>query len=75
MKNSGNIIGALLFGMAAGAVVGILLAPRKGSKTRNILISDAKNLTRQIKKKLEGEDLTEFYGNVHSASNPVKETV
>jgi gas vesicle protein len=37
MKTAGKVLTALGIGLAAGAVTGILLAPRKGSETRNIL--------------------------------------
>ena len=36
-KDSGNFLGALLFGAIIGAGVGIMFAPDKGSKTREKL--------------------------------------
>lgn len=33
MNNTNKMIGAVAFGFAAGAIVGILLAPDKGSET------------------------------------------
>ncbi|MBA2611244.1 MAG: YtxH domain-containing protein [Bacteroidetes bacterium] len=82
MKNSGNILGALLIGVAAGAVIGILVAPDKGSETRKKLLNGANDLGDNLKDKIAmgkkklrsigmNEDEKEFYENVHSASNPV----
>jgi gas vesicle protein len=51
MKKSGNVIGALLLGATVGAVLGILLAPDKGSETRKKIIDGAKDFTEDIKKK------------------------
>jgi gas vesicle protein len=74
MKNSATITAALI-GVAAGATIGILMAPDKGSETRKKLLSGAKDLADNLKDKFSGNDLKEFYANVHSASNPVKEEV
>lgn len=84
MKNTGTILGALLFGAVLGAAAGILLAPDKGSETRKKIMTGAKDLADNLKAKLargaedvsmmaeeSGRDLSEFYHNVHSASNPV----
>jgi gas vesicle protein len=70
MKNSGNTAGILLGSLAAGVAIGMLLSPEKGSETRKKLISRLNKLKEQYL----GADLTEFYANVHSASNPKTET-
>lgn len=44
MDNSGKVISALLVGAAAGALVGLLLAPESGDKTRRKLNKTAKDL-------------------------------
>lgn len=56
MKNEkGIIIGALLIGALAGAVLGVLFAPDKGDKTRDKLIDGTKDLAEDLKKKLIDE--------------------
>ena len=55
MKDSGKVIGALLVGALAGAALGILFAPNKGSKTRGRLIGGAKDLANDLKKKMKNE--------------------
>ena len=69
MKNLGNTAGILLGSLAVGVAVGILLSPEKGSETRKKLMSRLNKLKEQYL----GADLTEFYANVHSASNPKTE--
>lgn len=54
-KDTATVIGALLVGALAGAAVGILFAPAKGSKTRSKIKSGAKDMTDDIKRKLKGE--------------------
>ena len=64
MANSGKILAALLVGAAAGAVLGVLFAPDKGSETRKKMAGKASELTDEIK---------ERYNKSKEAVNEMKE--
>lgn len=51
MNDSGKILAALLAGMAAGAAIGILFAPEKGTDTRDKLNESLKDLGEAIKER------------------------
>lgn len=53
MNDSGKIVTALLAGLAAGAVLGILFAPEKGSETRDRLNESLADLGEAIKERAE----------------------
>jgi len=53
MKDNGKIVAALLAGLAAGAVLGILFAPEKGSETRDKLNESLSDLGDAIKERAE----------------------
>lgn len=58
MSNSSKVLGALLIGAAAGAVIGILFAPDKGDETRRKWMDSANELADDLKLKIqEGKDL------------------
>jgi gas vesicle protein len=51
MAKSGKILAALLVGVAAGAALGILFAPDRGSETRKKFTGKASDLGDQIRNK------------------------
>lgn len=54
MNKSGKILVAVAAGIAAGAVLGILFAPDKGSETRNKLKKKGKKIVEEAKEKFNG---------------------
>ncbi len=58
MKNSNKtakVLGALIAGTIIGAALGVLFAPKKGNETLDMLSKSAKDLKRDVKKKLMDE--------------------
>lgn len=54
-SHTGSLIGGLLIGALAGAVLGILFAPNKGSITRSNITDGAKDMANNLKHKMESE--------------------
>lgn len=69
--DNGKIVTALLAGLAAGAVLGILFAPEKGSETRDKLNDSLADLGDAIKERAEEQinQLSDFKDKILSAVN------
>ncbi len=62
MKNNNNLVAAVIAGIAAGAVLGVLFAPDKGTETRKKIKDEGKKFAEGIKDRLqkEKEKMTSF---------------
>jgi uncharacterized protein YjbJ (UPF0337 family) len=65
-KGNNNFLTTFLAGAAAGAILGLLYAPDKGSETRKKINDQAKNLT---------DDLQDVYDKAIDTINDLKERV
>ena len=52
MNDNGKLLGTLLLGVAAGAAIGILFAPDKGSEIRRKIAGNAEDLVDQLTDKI-----------------------
>jgi gas vesicle protein len=52
--SKGNVILGVLAGLAAGAILGVLFAPAKGSKTRRKISEKGEELADNLKRKFDG---------------------
>jgi gas vesicle protein len=72
--DTGKVVLAGLAGIAAGAVLGILFAPEKGSRTRRQILNKSTDYADDIKEKLE--DLLESISSKYdSVMNDAEELV
>jgi len=69
MNDSGKVVAALLAGLAAGAVLGVLFAPEKGTDTRDKINDSLADLGDAIKERAEEQmdQLNDFKEKVLAA--------
>jgi gas vesicle protein len=77
MANSGKLVAALLLGAAAGATLGVLFAPDKGSETRRRIADRASELGDGINDRLNKgkEMLGDLKERMGSKAENVKDRV
>jgi gas vesicle protein len=74
--NSGKVVLGALAGLAAGAILGILFAPDKGTNTRKKIADKGKGSIDDIKKKYDdvvGSIASKFESAKSEASNYINE--
>src|ERR1051326_1944630 len=77
MSDNGKVLSALLLGAAAGAVLGLLIAPDKGSNTRKKIQEGITDLIDQLNEKInEGKEaLDELKSQATNTVSDLKEKV
>lgn len=72
--NTGKVIAAFVVGALAGAALGVLFAPHKGSKTRRKLMAGAQGLAEDVKKKMT-EEATSLRAKADELESIAKEKI
>jgi len=75
--SSGKVLLGVLAGAAAGAIIGVLFAPEKGTETRKKIAEKSEDCVDGIKVKFNGlvEDLSKKMENLQSKANKMADDV
>ncbi len=73
--NAGKVGLSILAGIATGALLGILLAPDKGSNTRKKIVSKGEDYVGDVKEKFNGllDTMKERYESIKSEAENLEE--
>ena len=73
MSSTGKLLTGIVAGAAAGAVLGILFAPDKGTETRKKIAQKGTDLSESVKTRISkvGEAITNKYDAVKNDANNV----
>ncbi len=75
--SSGKVLLGVLAGVAAGALIGILFAPDKGTETRKKIVSKGEDYVDGMKEKFNSliDDLTKKMDGAHAKASEAAEEV
>ena len=73
MSDNGKILAALLGGLALGAVIGLLIAPDKGSETRRKIADAAKDFAGNVEQKIKDKMKSSSNGHASNVDDEINE--
>lgn len=76
LKNMNNSVVGALAGIAVGTILGVLIAPDKGSNTRKKIVEKGKDTSDNIKEEITAllDKVSEKYDVIKKAGNEIAQT-